>query len=287
MPELPEVETIKRVLEPQIRGLDITEIVLNRPEIIAHPGADEFCRALSGQTLARMGRRGKFLIICLTNGSRVIIHLRMTGCLLVAPVGAPAEKHTHLIFRLSGEKELRFSDPRRFGRVWLLQKGEEDTCSGMGKLGIEPFGPEVSAACLRTHFGRRKKAIKKCLLDQDVLAGIGNIYSDEILFAAHIHPARPAASLTGEEWERLAAAIPERLSYFIRKNEITPEEYWQTRGRDYRNTPFLEVYGREGTPCPVCGSVLCRMVIGGRSSIYCPSCQSLPDSGERDGEAAL
>ena len=115
--------------------------------------------------------------------------------------------------------------------------------------------------------------MKECLLDQSVIAGIGNIYSDEILFTAGIYPARPANSLNMEEWERLAAAIPERISYFIEVNKITPEEYLETKGQDYRNTPFLQVYGQEGKPCPKCGEMLCRMVVGGRGSVYCPVCQ--------------
>ena len=115
--------------------------------------------------------------------------------------------------------------------------------------------------------------IKECLLDQGVIAGIGNIYSDEILFRTGISPACPAGSLTAEEWARLAAEIPACLSYFIEKNRITPEDYRQTKGRDYRNTPYLQVYGHGGESCPNCGSVLCRTVIGGRSSVYCPVCQ--------------
>lgn len=116
--------------------------------------------------------------------------------------------------------------------------------------------------------------MKECLLDQGVIAGNGNIYSDEILFAARIHPAHPANSLTADEWERLAAAIPERLIFFTRKNKTTPEKNLETKGQDYRNTPFLQVYGHGGEPCPVCGERLCRIVIGGRSSVYCPSCIS-------------
>lgn len=112
--------------------------------------------------------------------------------------------------------------------------------------------------------------MKECLLDQSVIAGIGNIYSDEILFTAGIYPAN---SLNMEEWERLAAVIPERISYFIEVNRITPEEYLETKGQDYRNTPFLQVYGQEGKPCPKCGEMLCRMVVGGRGSVYCPVCQ--------------
>jgi formamidopyrimidine-DNA glycosylase len=233
MPELPEVETIRRIFEPQIKGYVITSVTVNRPEIVEHPTADDFCRLLVGQTVSVMTRRGKFLGIELTSGDCVILHLRMTGCLLVTPSDYPQEKHTHVVFHLKNGMELRFSDTRRFGRFWLLRKGKTDTYSG-----------------------------------------IGNIYSDEILFTAKIHPSCPANSLNAEEWECLASAIPERLSYFIEKNSLTPEEYLEGKGQNYRNTLFLQVYGHAGEPCPHCGNLLQRTVIGGRSSVYCPECQA-------------
>lgn len=273
MPELPEVETIKRVLEPQIKGLSITKVSVRRPEVMAYPEADEFCSRLAGQTISHMTRSGKFLAIHLGNRERVILHLRMTGCLLLVPADCPEEKYTHVVFFLSNGKELRFSDMRRFGRFCLIREDETDTYSGAGKLGMDPFSAECSAEYLSAHWGGRRKAIKECLLEQTVVAGIGNIYSDEILFTAGIYPARPANSLEQTEWERLAEVIPERLAYFIEKNAITPEEYLETKGQDYRNTPFLQVYGHGGKPCPKCGETLCRMVIGGRSSVYCPVCQ--------------
>lgn len=273
MPELPEVEAMKRVLEPQVQGLTIQNIAVQRPEIIEHPSADGFCGRLIGQIFDRVERRGKFLLLWLESGGHVVLHLRMTGCLLITPADMLEEKHTHLVFRLSNGKELRYSDTRRFGRFWLISDGETDTYSGVEKLGVEPLASECSAEYLRERLGKRKKAIKECLLDQSIVAGIGNIYSDEILFEARLHPARPASSLTEKEWERLAAVIPRQLAYFIEKNKMTPEEYLETKGRDYRNTPFLQVYGREGKACSVCGGSLCRMVIGGRGSTYCPVCQ--------------
>lgn len=273
MPELPEVETIKRVIEPQIQGLMIDKVNVKRPEVVAYPAADEFCRLLTGQTISHMTRRGKFLAIHLGSNDCIILHLRMTGCLLITPADYAEEKHTHIIFRLSNGKKLRFSDTRRFGRFWLLRKDEADTYSGIAKLGAEPLDKLLTAGYLNARLGKRKKTVKECLLDQSIIAGIGNIYSDEILFTAGIYPARPANSLTMEEWERLAAAIPERISYFIKVNKITPEEYLETKGQDYRNTPFLQVYGQEGKPCPKCGETLCRMVVGGRGSVYCPVCQ--------------
>lgn len=273
MPELPEVETIKRVIEPQIQGLMIDKVTVKRPEVVSYPAADEFCRLLTGQTISHMIRRGKFLMIWLNSNDRIILHLRMTGCLLLTPADYPEEKHTHIIFSLNNDKELRFSDTRRFGRFWLLRKDEADTYSGIEKLGTEPLDKILTAGYLNAHFGKRKKTVKECLLDQSAIAGIGNIYSDEILFTAGIYPARPANSLNMDEWERLAAAIPERISYFIEANKTTPEEYLKTKGQDYRNTPFLQAYGQEGKPCPKCGETFCRIVVGGRGSIYCPVCQ--------------
>ena len=216
---MPEVEAIRQVLEPQVQGLTIQDIGVHRPEIIEHPSADEFCGRLMGQTFDRAERRGKFLLLWLESGDHIVLHLRMTGCLLVTPADMPEEKHTHLVFRLSNGKELRFSDTRRFGRFWLIANEETDTYSGIEKLGVEPMSSDCSAEYLRERLGKRKKAIKECLLDQNIVAGIGNIYSDEILFAARLHPARPANSLTADEWTRLATAIPQQLAYFIKKTK--------------------------------------------------------------------
>lgn len=273
MPELPEVETIRRVLEPQIKGLEIMNITIENPEIIYYPAAEKFCRLLTGQVISSMSRRGKFLLIHMNSGDSVILHLRMTGCLLITPPDYSVEKHTHIVFHLSSGNELRFSDTRRFGRFWLIQNGEADTYSGIDKLGIEPFDAALNAKYLKACFGKRKKTIKECLLEQSVIAGIGNIYSDEILFKSGILPSVPANSLTAKEWEILAVTIPERLAYFTEKNSITAEQYLEGRGRDYQNTPFLQVYGHAGEPCPNCGKTLIRTRIGGRGSVYCPNCQ--------------
>ena len=273
MPELPEVETMKQILEPQLRGLTIESILANRPEVIAHPSDEDFCRRLLGQTFSSMGRRGKYLIFHMENKSRILLHLRMTGCILLAPADYPEEKHTHLVFRLSGEKKLLFSDTRRFGRFWLFDEGEADSYSGAENLGLEPFSDGFTVLYLKSRLGSRKKAINECLMDQSVIAGIGNIYSDEILFSAGISPGCPAGRLKEEDWERLAVLIPERLSYFIEKDRLTPEEYLETKGKDYRNAPYLQVYGQAGKPCPVCGRLLCKSAIGGRTSTFCPTCQ--------------
>lgn len=278
MPELPEIETIKRIVEPQIRGLTIVNVLVNRPEVIAYPTADEFCEDVTGQAIGSMARRGKFLIIHLGNQNKIILHLRMTGCLLVTPADYQPEKHTHIVMQLSSGMELRFSDTRRFGRFWLIRKDEKDTYSGIEKLGLEPLSAECNAEYLQSRLQKRKKAIKECLLDQSVIAGIGNIYSDEILYRARINPSAPASSLSISEWERLAFEIADCLRYFIDKNSISQEDYLTTKGQDYRNTPFLQVYGHADEPCLNCGNTLCRTVIGGRSSVYCPACQNMKNN---------
>ena len=154
MPELPEVETIKRVIEPQIQGLMIGKVSVKRPEIVAYPSADEFCGLVRGQTISCMTRRGKFLIIQLGSRDCIILHLRMTGCLLIAPADCPEEKHTHIVFSLNNGKELRFSDTRRFGRFWLLGKDEADTHSGIAKLGTEPLDKLLTAEYLNARLGQ-------------------------------------------------------------------------------------------------------------------------------------
>ncbi len=274
MPELPEVETIRRALEPQLAGSVIRVVSVLHPGVIACPDAEAFAARLQGQTIREIARRGKYFIFCLGSGDRLILHLRMTGGLLIAPEDYPMEKHTHVVFCLADGRELRFTDLRRFGRFWLFAAGEEDKSSGLAKLGPEPFDPKIDAEYLKTKLGTSRRAVKECLLDQSVIAGIGNIYSDEILFAARIHPARLACDLREEEWQRLARCIPEVMGYFLEKNLVTPDEYWQDRDKDYRNTPYLRVYGRAGQPCTICRGSLLRTRIGGRSSVYCPLCQS-------------
>lgn len=271
MPELPEVETIRRVLAPQLTGRMAASVSVRTPGVIAYPSPAKFIAGTAGKTINELCRRGKFLFIRMDRGMRIIVHLRMTGCLLITPEGYPEEAHTHVIMKLEDSNELRFSDTRRFGRLWLLDDGK-DLLTGMDRLGPEPFD-HIDASYLRQRLGKSRRKIKQCLMDQSAIAGIGNIYSDEILFSAGIDPRREARTLSQSEWQSLAMMIQERLSYFIEKNTITPEEYLESKGRDYRNTPFLQAYGRAGEPCKVCGSRLEHTVIGGRSCTFCPACQ--------------
>lgn len=272
MPELPEVETVKNVTAPQICGRRIERVTLDRREVIAHPAPDDFVSLVTGRAVTGMGRRGKFLRFFLDDGAEMVLHLRMTGQLLVVPPDFPAEKHTHAAFSLSGHLQLRFADMRRFGRFWLLRKGEKD-CTGMNSLGLEPFDAALTPVWLKDRLGASRRAVKTCLLDQSVVAGIGNIYSDEILFAARIRPTRAACSLSRPEWERLTRAIREVMRFHVERIAVSAEEFLRGRGKEYRNTPLLKVYGHDGDPCPVCGAALQRAVVVGRSSVFCPRCQ--------------
>ena len=277
MPELPEVETIKRILEPQLKGRQIVSVAVNNPQIIAYPETDIFSDALVGQTITSMSRRGKYLTIHFEGGGSLTIHLRMTGQLLITPADYPTEKHTHISAGLSDGMEIRYIDVRRFGRFWYLQADEADTVTGRSKLGIEPFDELLTADYLRSKLEKRKKPIKEMLHDQSIVAGIGNIYSDEILFSACIYPETKCSDLTAEQWKRLAKTIPEILLWGIEANEMTAEEYLAGMGKEYRNTPFLKAYGHEDKPCPNCGSLFEKIIVGGRSSCYCPTCQKLKE----------
>ena len=272
MPELPEVETVRRVLLPHLQKRKIIAAHIANNQVIATPSPEEFAALIAGQTIDDIRRRGKFLRLLFDSGDYLTIHLRMTGCLTIEPQTMPAEKHTHVRFSLDDGNELRYEDVRRFGKLWLTKYGERDA-SGASELGLEPFDRALDAAYLHGKCGKSNKPVKSMLLDQSIVTGIGNIYSDEILFAAGIRPDRACRELTDGDFERLAAAIPERLNFYTDKNAISFEEYALSKGKDYRNTPFLRVYGKSGEPCPVCGETLLRIVLGGRSSVFCPHCQ--------------
>lgn len=273
MPELPEVETVRSVLDAQLRGRRVAMVRAARPEIIVRPDFQEFRREVESATLLGVGRRGKFLLIYLGSGASVILHLRMTGQLVCVPADFPLKPHTHVVFSLEDGTELRFTDTRRFGRLWLIRSGEEDTFSGIGRLGPEPFDEAFTAERLERVLGGRSIAVKQGLLDQSVVAGIGNIYADETLFDAKILPQTSAGAISKDGWHRLAESIRRVLKRAVAGNAVTASEYLADEGKSYRYNDFY-VYGREGAPCRLCGTAILRKRIGGRSSFYCPKCQS-------------
>lgn len=273
MPEMPEVETIKRIIEPQIVGVKIDSVITNHSQVIAYPDMYRFEQETNGQTINKMSRRGKYLTIHFDSGDRLILHLRMTGQLLVTPHNYPMENHTHLIMNLSNGTQLRYIDVRRLGRFWLFGKNDIDDKSGLEKLGMEPLDNNLTAPYLVAHLSKRKRPIKEMLHDQTVIAGIGNIYSDEILHAAGIYPGKYCSDLSDKEWNSLVVKIQEIIRNSIETNRMSPQEYLEGKGKEYRNMPYLRVYGQKGERCKNCGSIIEKIVIGGRSSCYCPHCQ--------------
>lgn len=276
MPELPEVQTVCDVIGPQIKGQRIVGIRICDETLLENTDEARLMQAVCGAAIRDTARRGKYILFTLDNGFRLTVHLRMTGCLLVAPKEYPAQRHTRAVIALENEQQLLFTDQRRFGRIWLTDAGE--TIQGIMRLGPEPFDERITPAYLKEKCGGARK-IKDCLLDQGIIAGIGNIYSDEILFRAGIHPARCGCSLTDREYETLARQIPETMAFYVEKNSIDAPRYLQTGGREYQNTPYLQVYGRAGLACAKCRGMLKKHRIAGRSSVYCPTCQPLDEKG--------
>lgn len=269
MPELPEVETVKNALEPHLVGRQITQVTVTLPKIIAGDVAN-FVENLTGQTIASLSRRGKFLTVHLQSGDQMVLHLRMTGCLTLEPATQPRAKHTHLVFTLDDEHELRYEDLRRFGKFWYQPKGAADH-SGQQKLGPEPT--QITAGYLQQKLTKRHRALKTLLLDQSIVAGIGNIYSDEICFRAGLLPTTAGDALTADDLDRLSQIIPAVMAEFTRHHHVSFAEYAVAKGKSYQKDDWLQVYGRDGQPCVHCGATLIGARLDGRSTVYCPQCQ--------------
>jgi formamidopyrimidine-DNA glycosylase len=265
MPELPEVETVVRQLRREIVGRTFAGLRVFWPRTIEGRPPD-FRRLLRGRAVCRVTRRGKYIGIECAGGAFFTVHLRMTGKLL-RRLDAGDRPHLRAEFSFADGSRLYFVDARKFGRV-RLWPCREDSCPA---LGPEPLRPQAVAAALRRL--KTKRPVKSVLLDQAVLAGIGNIYADEALFAAGIHPLRPASGLRVEEIDDLGRCVPRILRAAIRRNGTTLRNYRTVAGEKGRNQEELFVYGRKGEPCFRCGTAIERIRINGRSSHYCPCCQ--------------
>lgn len=275
MPELPEVETIRRSLEEKIKGKTLTGLDVFLEKILKGLEPGEFDRKLKGKKITGIGRRGKYLIIQLTGGLVMVVHLRMTGQLLYCSSEHVREKHTHLVFHLNDREQLRFVDQRQFGKVHFLPACELDSLSGLKTLGVEPLSTAFTREFFKKGLRTRRAKVKPLLLDQTFIAGIGNIYADEALFRARINPERVAAGLNPRESSRLYMAIKEVLQEGIENNGTSIKDYIDGEGNRGSNQDNLRVYGRDGEPCIKCARIIERKVIGGRSSHFCPKCQKL------------
>lgn len=273
MPELPEVETVKRSLEKKLTGRTIKSVELLLEKIVKEPSADSFTQAIADKSVLGMGRRGKYLLIFLSEGLAMVIHLRMTGQLIHCAVDADRAKHTHVVFNLDDGTQLRFIDQRQFGRIYLMPDYQLDKISGLNTLGVEPLSDDFTREFMKKELKRKRVKIKSLLLDQTFIAGIGNIYADEALYRARLHPERLACTLTPRETVKLYQAIREVLSEGIENRGTSIKDYVDGDGRSGNYQALLRVYGKEDEPCRICGTIILRKKVGGRSSFYCSKCQ--------------
>jgi len=274
MPELPEVETIRRQLAPHLEGrtIEAAEIRDWRWTRPADPGL--IATALTGARISRVGRAGKYLIWDLDGDRHLLIHLRMTGSLLFDPPEEPP--HTRARFDLDGGHVLVYVDPRRFGTAHLLHGAPARDSYLAERLGVEPFTPGFTAAHLRDQARGRTAPIKSLILDQRRIAGVGNIYADEALFRARIHPLRPAGKLTLAQWESLRAAIEEVLAAGIDAKGASIDDFRHVDGAQGSFQDRFLIHTREGEPCPTCGGQIRKLYVGGRGTYVCERCQPRP-----------
>ncbi len=272
MPELPEVEVIRRGLAPHLSGKRITGLACGAHRLREQGEPAELRRAC-GQVIGGLTRRGKYLLVHLEWGHTLLIHLGMSGRLLLFPEPAPELPHGHIVMHLEGGLALVFQDVRRFGQFLLFPPGVIPP--PLMQLGPEPFDRRLTAVRLRETARGRSRPIKNFLLDGRLIAGIGNIYACEALFAARLHPATPAGALTPADWTRLLRAVRKVLKAAIRQGGTTINDFVDGHGQTGLFALELQVYGREGEPCRKCRTAIARLVQAGRSSFFCPRCQPL------------
>ncbi len=275
MPELPEVEVVRLGLAPRLVGRRIIRIAAGEKSLRRQSPLPELLKWLQGRRLADLSRRGKYLVFALEGGVTLLVHLGMTGHLLLGSESKPLPelKHVHLVFHLDNGLELVYQDVRRFGQVLVFPPGA--TPAPLQEVGREPFSPEVTANWLADQARGRSRPIKNFLLDSHLLAGIGNIYACEILFAARLHPATPAGSLALTDWRRVLKETRRILTEAIGQGGTTVSSYLNSQGEAGLFQVQLLVYGKEGEPCRRCGTPIKRLVQAGRSTFFCPKCQKL------------
>jgi formamidopyrimidine-DNA glycosylase len=273
MPELPEVETIRARLEPLLTGRRVTRVGIDDERLTRPLAPGDVGARLEGEQVAAVERRGKYLVVRFESGRSLLIHLRMTGSLLHTPNGAlPDDPYRRAVFSLDNEADVAYRDVRRFGTWLVLEPGELEPYLGM-RLGEEPLSSTFTARRLAERLSGRRAPIKAALLDQRTVAGMGNIYADEALWRARVHPLRPAGALTTDEVRSLHRAVRSALRAGIARQGATLRDYRTPSGEPGGMQREFNVYGREGEPCPRCGTPIERTRAGGRGTWFCPACQ--------------
>jgi len=274
MPELPEVETYVREIAPHLQGRQVTAARVRWARTIESPDPTTFAERIIGQRFATFSRRGKYMLLGMESGDTLIVHLRMTGHLFVLDGSIEPDKHTHVVLDLDNGQRLHYQDSRKFGRIWLVS----DPAQVVGKLGPEPLGEAFSVQEFAHKLAGREASIKALLLDQRIVAGVGNIYADEALFAAGVYPARAGGALTNQEIERLRNAIQTVLQRAIQLNgsslgHSSVQNYLRPNGELGGFQDEHKVYQRAGEACPQCGQKIERIVLAQRSTHFCTVCQ--------------
>jgi formamidopyrimidine-DNA glycosylase len=272
VPELPEVETIRAGLEPHLVGRIFDRVEIADPRLTRPHDPREIAAELEGETVAALERRGKYLVVRFETGRVLLIHLRMTGSLQLLDDGDDGDPYRRAVVRLDNGSDVAYRDVRRFGTWLLLEPGELAPYLAT-RLGEEPLGRGLTARSLADRFRRRRAPLKAVLLDQRVFAGVGNIYADEALWWARLHPLRPTSEVTQEELQRLVRGIRRSLRLGIARQGATLRDYRNADGAAGEMQSEFRVYGRDGEPCVRCGHQIEKTRAAGRGTWYCPSCQ--------------
>ncbi|MGI8968412.1 MAG: bifunctional DNA-formamidopyrimidine glycosylase/DNA-(apurinic or apyrimidinic site) lyase [Chloroflexota bacterium] len=273
MPEMPEVETMVRDLQPRIVGRSLTTVEASFSGAVIFPDYPEFVNRVSGQRIEGITRRGKYALLALASGDVLIIHRGMSGSLLLRRSDDPPERYMRALFRLDDGRELRFTDPRKFGKLFVMEGTGAERPLPWDKMGPEPLDTGFTVEHLRTVLTGRSGPIKPLLLGQRIVAGLGNIYVDEALYRARIHPRTIAGTLGAEEIDRLHSAIRRVLSEAIERRGTTFNNYTDIEGLAGAYQSQLLVFRRTGDDCPTCGTPIERIVLQGRGTHFCPRCQ--------------
>ena len=273
MPELPEVETIVADLRPHLVGRTILRAELAFPTIVRHPEPEEFVDAIVGMNIESVGRRGKYILLHLSHDLLLVVHLGMTGQLRLVDETTPLEKHTHAVLFLDDGRQLRYRDPRRFGRLLLGTQSALVEARKMPRLGPEPIDSDFTADELYRRLLKRKAPLKAVLLDQTAIAGVGNIYADESLHRARLRPDRIAGTVSKRSAARLHESLRESLRTAIANRGSSVDTYRDAWGELGGQQERLLVYGRAGQPCFTCGRPLRAVRIAGRTTVFCTRCQ--------------